>query len=332
MTACGIETSDILDSSQAEQYFNTLHLDALANPGQIEKKGEALMEQIRSSVSQQSRQLVQDQSPRDQTQTHNIEQHPIRFWIEKLVTSAVRAEGGRVEKKLTGWDIYWADGSEMKNIEFTSPRMPLLTTDSSNTSESFFFQSLLSYRYAFAPGMAIPSFTASGLPASLEGTWSLWEITLIPSFSTEKPLKSLVNFSQRVFPLFINLKGRSLWTSARSIWDWFLRSDAELQPNGVLSEIDYEQLNSLAENEAEKVCGELSAAYQKRLNEEKKRSEFNFVAQQKEIERIGLEEVRKYRHRELEIQHQSHLQQMDLNSIFVPRLTPVVVIGIKGGK
>ena len=46
MTACGIETSDILDSSQAEQYFNTLHLDALANPGQIEKKGEALMEQI----------------------------------------------------------------------------------------------------------------------------------------------------------------------------------------------------------------------------------------------------------------------------------------------
>ena len=108
------KTSDVLDSTQAEADFTRFHISALLNPSQIESEAEELVARLREGISLESRNLILDDVERDASQAQMLEAHPMPFWVEKLVIHAVRAEGGSAEKTLTGWNLRWKDGTEMR--------------------------------------------------------------------------------------------------------------------------------------------------------------------------------------------------------------------------
>ena len=330
------KTSDVLDSIQAEADFTRLHIRALLNPSQIEAEAEELVEKLRAGVSRESRNLITDEAERDASQALMLEGHPMPFWVEKLVIHAVRGEGGSAENTLTGWNLRWKDGTEMKDVSFHRDGIGTQRI----TLEHPRVRSLLTAPAIVAPGMPIPRFQASGLPTALKGIWSLWELQIVPALGANSPSSSLTDTMRRVFPVFLNEQGRPLWSSARTIWEWFLREDTMLHPDG-LSDASpalrapenrglFEKVASAAESQAHPLFEEMKAEYQEKLESERKRVRFFFDAKRNLLSRIGLETVRRYRERELTSEYEQRMEQLEKREHIAPELTPILIVGITG--
>ena len=335
LTEFGVDkTSDILDSTGAEADFTRFHIHALLDPSRIESEAEALAASLRADASQESRNLIIDDTERDVSHALMLEGHPMPFWVEKLVTHAVRAEGGSAEKALTGWHLRWGDGTEMKAVNFHrdgigSERLTL---------EHPRIRTLLTASAVVAPGMSIPRFQAAGLPSTLKGIWALWELRITPAFEPNPP-HFLTDPMRRVFPVFVNERGRPLWSSARSIWEWFLRDYLVLHPlpqsllqveGGKGEGIDFDVIASAAETQAQPLFEAMKAAYRAHIESERSRANFSFEARRKLLSHIGLENVRRYRERELTRAHEARMQTLERRTHISPELTPLLIIEIAG--
>jgi len=316
------KTSDVLDSTQAEADFTRLHIRALLNPEQIEAEAEELVARLRAGISPEFRNLITDDTERDASFALMLEGHPMPFWVEKLMTHAVRAEGGSAEKTLTGWNLRWKDGTEMKDVGFHRDGVGTQRI----TLEHPRVRELLTTCPIVAPGMPIPRFQAPGLPIALKGIWSLWHLRVVPALASNSHSSTM----QRVFPVFLNEQGRPLWSSARTVWEWFLREDATLSPDDLADANKYEKVKSAAEKQAHPLFEDMKAEYQEKLESERKRIRFFFDAKRNLLSRIGLEAVRRYRERELEREYEGRMEELEKRVHIAPFLTPIVIIGITG--
>jgi hypothetical protein len=154
------------------------------------------------------------------------------------------------------------------------------------------------------------------LPAGVEGTWSLWRISM----------NTVRGEQQRFMPLFVQ-NGRAFAPTARRLWDLLIGEDLVIDED--LAPPVTAETSELAEAHAEQVYLELKDTHLRNLSQERQRVEAAFDARRRAIGRIGLENVRRSRLRRLEEDQQARLRQLAAAEHVMPSLEPVLIVQIR---
>ena len=160
----------------------------------------------------------------------------------------------------------------------------------------------------------------AGLPDTVRGVWSLWEISL-----------SADDFSRRRFlPVFVNDEGRTFLPTAKRIWDLLLTEQLTLNGSSNISKESqwFEAMHEAALMQGERLFSELVDQHQDRVREERDRAQYAYDARHQAISRIGLPNVREYRRKRLLADHETRLAQLNAAEAYTPDLNAVLMLRI----
>ena len=171
-------------------------------------------------------------------------------------------------------------------------------------------------------GQLLPVIRVTGLPVSVCGIWSLWEISLAAEGFTRK----------RYLPVFANEDGRTFVPTARRVWDLLLTETVEVcaATGAVNSEKWFGMSFAAAQNQGEQIFKDLLGEHRARIKEERDRAIYAFEARRLAIGRIGLPAVREHRRKRLDRDHQVRLDVLNEGENCVPELNAVMMVRISG--
>ena len=318
------KASDVMDSAEAETLFDELFVQGLHNPEAIEQKCDAVVELLRETLaeSKKNSDLLSDAHELEADDARKWRDHPAQFWLERAITAGLTARGGSATKSGKAWRVKWADGSESAQVCFDArtadenPEIEWVTLEDPRA------RAVISELPRFVTGQPLPVISVTGLPDSVRGTWSMWEISLAAEGSSPK----------RYLPVFTNEDGRAFIPTAKRVWDLLLTETVEVQ--GVSGAEDaakwFEAALVAARTQGERLFTELFDAHRTRLQEDRERAVYAFEARQQAIGRIGLPAVREHRRKRLQKEHEARLASLADAEASVPDLNAVMMVRISG--
>lgn len=318
------KTGDVLDSAQAGQLFDELHVEALLNPDTVERKVDETLHRFREQMREirEHASVLSALEDLDPHEAQRLLSHPLPYWVEQMTVNYIRANGGQAEKRNGAWELVWPDGERLAGIMFakneaqTRPNVERLTLENPKV------RALATRLTPFAPGQPIPVVSVPGLPREIRGYWSLWRISL-----------TTVDWNRhRILPLFLNDDGRTLVPTARYIWDQLLNSPPELRTlmDSQSSKIVYERLRDAVERQGEAMYRELLQEHRKYLEREREKAQYAFDARRRATLRVGLPQVRDHRLRLLHEEERRSWQELQDRARVLPDMTSILLLRVEG--
>ena len=322
------KAADVMDSAEVEPVFDELFVKSLQHPDAIERECDSVVSQLRSTLSESSRNsdLLAVPHDLDADQARKWRDHPAQFWLERAVVNGLAARGGSTTRNGDVWRVRWADGAETPQACFDARTASEHPAAEWLTMEDPRARAIISEVPRFVAGQPLPVIRVSGLPDSVNGVWSLWEIGLAAPGASRK----------RFLPVFINDDGRPFVPTAKRVWDLLLTETVSVQ--SVADAEDsmrwFEASFAVAGAQGEAMFAVLAEEHQARNKEERDRAIYAFDARNHAIGRIGLPAVRQFRRRRLQIEHEARLAALDDMKSGVPELNAVAMVRIdaKAGK
>jgi superfamily II DNA or RNA helicase len=316
------KASDVMDSVESEPMFDELFVHGLQHPESIEKECDAVITQIREKFADvgKNTNLLSDGHSLDAADARKWRDHPAQYWLERAITNGLPAHGGSAQKVDRAWHVQWGDGSESAQACFdarTVEHNPALTWI---TLEDPRARALISDLPRCVAGQPLPIVRISGLPDSIRGVWSLWEITI-----------SAEGFKRRRFlPLFATDDGRTFIPTAKRIWDLLLTENIEVTGASRMEDAApwFDVSFVAARSQGEQLFSELLDEHRALLKEERERARYAFDARNQVIGRIGLPAVREHRRKLLNAENQARMSALDDADASVPDLNAVMLLRI----
>jgi len=323
------KTSDVLDNAQAGQLFDGLYTGALQHPEMIDEEIAKALAAVRQVAEEgrASKALLSDNEILDHTQAQQLAGHPLPYWVERMTCAYLqdRAEQGDdvVVSQLPDqqWRMVWPGGERWDPVVFQHSQALKHPASLHATLEEPNIRRLFENLPYWAPGQTVPQCSLLSLPASVDGLWSIWKISLTSTDSTE----------QRYLPVFQS-GGKCYTTTATRIWELLLSEGVE----ALHARYDSAELFGLAREGAEQqgaaIYEQLQMDYRQHLHETADKADYAFTARRRAIERIGLPEVRQYRFIRLEEERSRWQQQHQLAQQVAPELRAVLLLYVQGGR
>lgn len=325
------KAADVMDSVEVEPLFDELFVHGLQNPASIDKECDAVISQVREKVaaSRKDTDLLTEDHTLEADDARKWRDHPAQYWLERAITAGLPARGGAAEKAGDAWRVRWADGSESPRVCFDArtaeqnPEMEWITLEDPRA------RAVISELPRCVAGQPLPIAAVSGLPDTVHGVWSLWEISINASNLSE-------NFNRRRFlPVFVTDDGRTFVPTAKRIWDLLLTESVTLAPKVEVEHAlaCFETSLAAAKVQGERLFAELLEEHRKWLAEERERARYAFEARYQAIGRIGLPAVREHRRKRLEAEHETRLAALADAEACTPDLNAVLMlrVGQSGG-
>jgi SNF2 family DNA or RNA helicase len=322
------KAADVMDSVEAEPWFDELFVKGITDPESVDQQCDAVMTQIREKVaeSRQGSDLIAEETSEGERfsaeEARQWRDHPAQFWLERTITTGLPVRGGEAVQDGDHWRIRWLDGSESARACFDArtaearPELEWITLEDARA------RALIAELPRCVAGQPMPRVRISGLPETVAGVWSLWEISL-----------SADTFSRKRFlPIFVNDDGRAFLPTARRIWDLLLTERMELVE--ALAPADsphWDQSLAAATGQGEQHIGELMELHRTRLQEARERARYAFEARDQAIGRIGLPAVRAYRRRRLQQEHKERMATLDAAESCLPDLNAIMMLRVGPG-
>lgn len=316
------KTSDVLDSAEAANMFDSLYVDALLHPDRISQSVDQVTETIkaRAGEAHSENSLLSNGgtlSPDEAKQTLN---HPLADWVERMTANYLDAFDGKYEAELDAIRIQWPGETQMHRYALTSrtttppPKTELLRLDHPKV------RGILSRLPRYVVGMPVPRVSFASLPGNISGLWSLWEVSIVTQDRQKR----------RMMPLFVHDDGRILAPTARYLWEQLClepwRAEAVLtQP---LSESISHNTEALAREQCRDLYLEMRQRHLAQLQLEKQKAEYSFRSRRKMLQTIGLPEVRDYRLRQLAQEEARCAEEFKRQCQVQPQLTPLLFLQI----
>ncbi|MDQ0286779.1 superfamily II DNA or RNA helicase [Desulfofundulus luciae] len=316
---------DVLDSAEVAAEFENLYKEAILNPEEVQAHIERLGASLRERVLEitAATQLLGQEEQIDAGLAEKISEHPLPYWVERMVINFLQGEGGTVKRKLVGYDLTWPDGSVMNNVVFSRQEaenyhMSYLSLEEPRV------RGLVNRLPRVVAGQPIPRIRLKGLSHEICGYWSLWRISLLAG--------SMRNI--RILPLFQHKDGRVLLPTARRIWDMLLSEQTSIGMDGTIqgekSREIFAELEELAVNYGQNHYLELKSKYQELLQKEREKGLYAFRARREAIMRIGLPAVRQHRLAELECEERDWTLRLQERERVLPELSAVTIVYVEG--
>lgn len=316
------KASDVMDSVESEPLFDELFVHGLQNPDSIEQECDAVISQVRDKVadSRKNSDLLSDAHALDAEDARKWRDHPAQFWLERAITMGLPSRGGRATKEGDAWRVKWVDGSESAQICFdartaeNNPELEWVTLENPRA------RAVISELPRCVAGQPLPIATITGLPASVTGVWSLWEISL-----------SAEGFNRKRFlPVFATDDGRTFVPTAKRIWDLLLTENVEITGSSCTEDALtwFETSMAAAKTHGERLFSELLDEHRSKLKDERERAEYAYESRYQAIGRIGLPAVREHRRKRLKAEYQARLAALDEADASVPDLNAVMMVRV----
>ncbi|KVP70519.1 helicase [Burkholderia ubonensis] len=320
------KAADVMDSVEVEPIFDELFVHGLQNPASIDRECDAVINQVREKVaaSRKDTDLLMEDHALEAADARKWRDHPAQYWLERAITAGLPARGGAAERVGEGWRVKWADGSESPRVCFDArtaeqnPEMEWITLEDSRA------RSVISELPRCVAGQPLPIATVTGLPDTVHGVWSLWEISICASNLSE-------NFNRRRFlPVFVTDDGRTFVPTAKRIWDLLLTENVTLAATVEVENASacFEMSLAAAKTQGERLFVELLEEHRTWLAEERERARYAFEARYQAIDRIGLPTVREHRRKRLEAEHEARIAALADAEACTPDLNAVLMLRI----
>jgi SNF2 family DNA or RNA helicase len=318
------KTGDVLDSAQAGKLFDEMYVEAILNPERVDESVEnavaRLEEQAREARSTAS--ILGAAEELNPGEAQRLLTHPLPHWVERMTVSYLSANGGSAEKKKRGWHLTWPDGDTITNVVFSGKEAEQRPGARHLTLEEPKVRGLAMRLPRLAPGQPIPIASIPGLSEEIQGVWSLWRIAIA----------SMEWNRRRIMPLFLADNGMVYMPTARRVWDQLLAVDADIR--GIwdmdLTRKAHDQLHAAAEDHGRPIYEELVREHRDRISREREKADYAFAARRRNIEKIGLPQVRNYRLNLLAQEEQNLRKQLDQKAQAYPELTPLLMMRVEG--
>jgi superfamily II DNA or RNA helicase len=316
------KAADVMDSAEVEPLFDELFVQGLRHPDAIDSKCDTFVSQLRSTIaeSRKGSDLLSGEHKLEADDARKWRDHPAQFWLERAITTGLPARGGEAVKVADVWRVRWADGSESATACFdvrTAEERPDVEWV---TLEDPRARSLIRDLPRFVSGQPLPTVRIAGLPESVRGVWSLWEIGL-----------SADDFSRRRFlSVFVNDEGRTFLPTANRIWDLLLTERVEVVRAVPSADAVgcFDRSKSAAHVQGERIFVTLVGEHNARIQEERERAKYAYDARHQAIGRVGLQTVRDFRRKRLRADHDARMAQLDAAEAYTPDLNAVLLLRV----
>jgi superfamily II DNA or RNA helicase len=320
------KAADVMDSVEVEPLFDELFVHGLQDPSSIERECDAVINQVREKVaaSRKNTDLLTEDHALEADDARKWRDHPAQYWLERAITAGLPGRGGSAKKVGEAWHVKWPDGSESPRVCFDArtaeqnPELEWITLEDPRA------RAVISELPRWVAGQPLPIAMVTGLPDTVHGVWSLWEISIRASNLSENVKR------RRFLPVFVTDDGRTFVPTAKRIWDLLLTENVKLA-----SEVEVEKARasfegSLAAAKAhgERLFAELLEEHRTRLAEERERARDAFDARYQAIGRIGLPAVREHRRKRLEAEHEARMAALADAEACTPDLNAVLMLRI----
>lgn len=312
------KTSDVLDSEEGAHIFDKLFVDALLEPSKVAKDVDEVVGVVRKEAEWNNEQLnvLGDGEP-EASLERDVSTQPIHDYLDIFIRAYTGSAGGSYQQPEEGRiHIQWPEEASEQIYHFAGTEAigssQLLTLDHPR------IRKLLEEPPQFHPNERMPTFQLTSMPGSKAGYWSLWMMR----FTTNETRM------QEFFPVFTNLDGRSFDRSAHVIWDALLNQ--RLVPSTASSDEKTSSIlgthRSVAERIGEPLFRKMEERHLEQQEEHQRNRQHYFEVRFKQLNQIGLPEVRQFRQRQLELEQESWRQEFSISKGSMPELLPVVLI------
>lgn len=316
------KAADVMDSVEIDPIFDELFVHGLQDPASIEKECETVINQVREKVasSKNNSALLAEEHILDAEDSRKWRDHPAQFWLERAITTGLTWRGGSAVKTGDAWQVKWLNGSESSQVCFDARKVEQNPELEWVTLEDPRARALISELPRYVIGQPVPIVKITGLPDTVLGVWSLWEISITADGFSRK----------RFLPVFINDEGRTFVPTAKRIWDLLLTEIVELQGTTNMKEAElwFDGSCTASRIQGEQLFSELLAQHLSQLKEERERAKYAFDARYQAIGRVGLPAVREHRRKRLDAEHQARMAALDNAEASVPDLNAVMMLRI----
>ncbi|MCG7977138.1 MAG: DEAD/DEAH box helicase family protein [gamma proteobacterium symbiont of Clathrolucina costata] len=320
------KAADVMDSVEVEPIFDELFVHGLQDPESIDKECDAVIDQVREKVaaSRKDTDLLTEDHTLEAEDARKWRDHPAQYWLERAIVNGLPTRNGSAEKAGDAWRVKWADGSESPRVCFDArtaeenPDIEWITLEDARA------RAVIGELPRCVAGQPLPITTVTGLPSTVQGVWSLWEISLSASSASD-------SFSRKRFlPVFVADDGRTFVPTAKRIWDLLLTESVSLSPAiEVESAMEwFETSRAAAKAQGESVFSGLLDEHREWLAGERERARYAFEARHQAIGRIGLPAVREHRRKRLEAEHQARMAALADAESCTPDLNAVIMLRI----
>ena len=325
MNELGIDkTSDVLDSTLERDQLNRLYLTSLLNPTKFEQESNTWLEEIKSKLQEykSTEGALPTLSSKDikVDKVDAIKHSPLPNWLENLTKQYLTTKGIAYHNLLDG-------------IRFKFPRHKEgIYTFNIKESVNNPIPEPISLQHEIIQTIlreAIPYTTSQQIPivkikqgSSTPGYWSLWHLEVKNQFET----------SQIIQPIFISSEGENFSAFAQSVWDKLIQENDYFDCIGVLpvdeSKIAFADISEKSEKLMLKKYEEFESSIMLNADKIKSNKEKSFVFQEKQMNRIGIENIKQSRlnrlHKEKEIWEDTFQSSVQI----VPTLSCSLIVKI----
>ncbi len=318
------KAGDVLDSAQVGQVFDDLYVETILHPEKLDTNVESLVQQVQEQVKDtlEATSVLQSENKLDPAEAQRLLDHPLSYWIERMVVAYLEVHGGAANRAGETWDLTWPTGEKTKSIVFSSRDVDTTPSAFHLSLEDSRVQDLVTHLPHCAKGQPVPYLTLSGIPPDVQGFWSLWRVAI-----DESDWNRL-----RIMPIFLHDNGRVLLPTARHVWEQLISDQIKLQNHivGQDAALAFERLRKAAEIQGKPIYEELIQSHRQRLAQEREKGERTFLARRQAVERIGLSTVRTYRATQLLQEEQGWREQLASRAKVVPDINPLIIVRIEG--
>ena len=319
------KTGDVLDSAQAGQIFDDLHVEAILNPDEIDTSVDKVIAHLQGQArdAKASSSVLGATEDLEPSEAQRLMTHPLPHWVERMTVSYLNAYGGKAERKRRTWYLTWPDGETIANVVFSGKEADQSPTARHLTLEDSRIRGLAMRLPRFVPGQPISVVTIPGITNEVTGLWSLWRIGIT----------TMEWNRHRIMPLFIADGGKVFAPTARHLWDKLLGVMPNVRTHLEMDESKeaFDRLAGIAEEQGRTIYDELVQEHRSRLTREREKGEYAFAARRSVIERVGLPQVRDHRLNLLRQEEQTWNEDLKRKAQVYPEMVPLIVIHVKGG-
>ena len=312
---------DILDSGASGAIFKEVYTAGLQGGDAEEASKLAALEKALRQAARSAKEfasLYRTEAPGTELAERYL-RHPFPYWVEKMMVSDCRAQGGSASRDLFGWTLSGPTGDRsLQQVVFnleglnTSPTARFLSVNQPEVRR------VLERLVGVVTGAsAVTAVRLPRLPASVKGSFYLCHVSaqagnwkrsrLVPCFRTE---------------------GRFETTTARQVYDFLLSEDFEVQ--GLSDKLERGGTEEL-ERVLEDAFAGMKELYRLEREEDYAKKQQLFKSRGRTISRIGLANVRKGKLAKLEAEQRSYEEAFRRHEQLLPGLKILLTLAVEGG-
>ncbi len=328
MAELGIDkTSDVLDSTLERDGISKLYLTSLLNPARFEQESKSWLEDIKQKLkdyhSTEGSLPSMVSSDIKASKVDALKHSPIPKWLESLTKTYLQTKNLPCQSTLYGLkfklpgfkeSIYTFNIKESVNNPIPEPL----------SLQHEIVQKMLSDAIPFTNSQIIPIVRLkNGKTAT--GIWSIWHLDVKSQFEAHHVIQ----------PVFISDDGDSFPAFAQDIWTKLVQEEDIFESAGTLPIAESKDCLAALSTKVEGILftkySEIEAKINTNTSRIRQNKEKAFVFREKQMQKIGIENIRQSRLNRLFKEKELWETNFDVSKQAVPNLIPLVIVKIING-